>query len=234
MKKNQPVRRNKADSAMPATIQKTHGGITTLDAVEEKIITLRNQLVLLDSDVAALYEVQTKEINQAVKNNPKKFPSGYIFELDDGEASNLRSKFLTLEKQEPVKSFDRFDNEEVVNLRSKILTANLAMSRVSPKAFTEKGLYMLATILKGDKAINATIEIIEAFAKMRAMTRSIAELMKDHTNEQKQKDMVRRGEELFGGIIGNALDTVGTETSFELNLAAFKIKHTVKRTKTTT
>ena len=90
---------------------------------------------------------------------------------------------------------------------------------------------MLATILKGDKAIDTTIEIIEAFAKMREMTRAIVELMKDHQNEQKQKEMVRKGEELFGDIIGNALDTVGTETSFELNLAAFKIKHTVKRSK---
>jgi hypothetical protein len=105
----------------------------------------------------------------------------------------------------------------------------IKFSPALPKAFTEKGLYMLATILKSDRATATTLAIIEAFAKMRAMTRSIAELMKDHTNEQKQKDMVRRGEELFGGIIGNALDTVGTETSFELNLAAFKIKHTVRK-----
>jgi phage regulator Rha-like protein len=202
---------------MATAIQNTHMGEKTLNNAEEKIITLRNQPVLLDSDVAALYEVQTKEINQAVKNNPKKFPQGYIFELDKKEVENLRSKILTLEKQQPVKNFDRFDK--------------LKHSTVSPKAFTEKGLYMLATILKGDKAINTTIEIIEAFARMRAMTRSIAELMKDHENEQKQKEMVRKGEELFEDIIGNALDTVATETSFELNLAAFKIKHTVKRSK---
>jgi hypothetical protein len=53
--------------------------------------------------------------------------------------------------------------------------------------------------------------------------------MKDHENEQKQKTVIQKGEELFGDIIGSALDTVGTETSFELNLAALKIKHTVKR-----
>jgi len=172
--------------------------------IEEKIILLRNQLVLLDSDVAVLYDVQTKEINQAVRNNPKKFPLGYIFELN---------------------------KQEVTYLRSKILTTNLAKSRVLPKAFTEKGLYMLATILKGDRAINTTIEIIEAFAKMREMSMSIVELMKDHENELKQKTLVQKSDELLGYIIGNALDTVDTETSFELNLAAFKIKHTVKRTK---
>ena len=180
------------------------GEIVKFNQVEEKIITVRNQPVLLDSDVAVLYDVKTKEINQAVKNNPEKFPKGYIFELDD---------------------------KEVVDLRSKILTTNLSMSRVSPKAFTKKGCYMLATILKGEKATKTTIDIIEAFDKMQEMSDSIVELMKDHQNEQKQKEMVLKGEELFGDIIGNALDTVGTETSFELNLAAFKIEHTVKRSK---
>ena len=163
---------------------------------------------MLDSDVAELYEVQTKEINQAVRNNPRKFPQGYIFELDKDEYKSLRSKILTLEKQ-----------------------GRGQHVKYTPKVFTEKGLYMLATILKGDKAIDTTIEIIEAFAKMRAMSKSIVELMKEHENEQKQKTLVQNSEELFGDIIGNALDTVDTETSFELNLAAFKIKHTVKQSK---
>ena len=90
---------------------------------------------------------------------------------------------------------------------------------------------MLATILKSPKATETTIAIIEAFEKMQEMSMSIVELMKDHENEQKQKTLVQKGEELFGDIIGNALDTVDVETSFELNLAAFKIKHTVKRSK---
>ena len=178
--------------------------IVQFNDVEEKIIILRNQPVLLDSDVAALYEVQTKEINQAVKNNPQKFPQGYIFKLD---------------------------KKEVTDLRSKILTTNLTMSRVLPTAFTKKGCYMLATILKSPKATQATLDIIEAFEKMQEMSIAIVELMKDHENEQKQKTLVQKGEELFGNIIGNALDTVDVETSFELNLAAFKIKHTVKRSK---
>ena len=93
--------------------------------MEEKIITLRNQQVILDCDVAELYGVATKEINQAVRNNPEKFPEGYIFELDNQELSDLRSKFLT---------------------------AKFKMTRQLPKAFTEKGLYMLATILKSPKA----------------------------------------------------------------------------------
>jgi len=178
--------------------------VVRFSQVEEKVIVVRNQSVMLDSDVAFLYGVETRDINKAVKNNPSKFPEGYIFELD---------------------------NKEFVDLRWKFSTTNLSKTRVLPKAFTEKGLYMLATILKGDRAIDTTIEIIEVFAKMRAMSKSIIELMKDHENEQKQKILVQKGEELFEDIIGSALDTVDTETSFELNLAAFKIKHTVKRSK---
>jgi len=180
--------------------------IVRFNRVEEKIIKLHNQNVLLDSDVAALYEVQTKEINQAVRNNPTKFPKGYILDISLDEYKSLRSKNLTLEKQ-----------------------GRGQHAKYAPKAFTKKGCYMLATILKGDKATQTTIDIIEAFDKMEEMKTSIIELMKDHNNEQKQKAMVEKGEALFSDIIGDALDVVGTETSFELNLAAFKIKHTVKR-----
>ncbi len=95
--------------------------MTNIIEVENKIITLRDQQVILDSDVAELYGVQTKEINQAVRNNPEKFPQGYIFQLENQEFKDLRSKFLTTKYQK---------------------------TRQLPKAFTEKGLYMLATILK--------------------------------------------------------------------------------------
>ena len=96
------------------------------------IITLRNQQVILDCDVAELYGVETKEINQAVRNNPEKFPEGYIWAIDDQE------------KNELVKNFDRFEKQK--------------HSSVLPRAFTEKGLYMLATILKSPQAIQTTIE----------------------------------------------------------------------------
>ena len=178
--------------------------IVKFNQVEDRIITVRNQNVILDSDVAALYGVETRDINKSVKNNPDKFPEGYIFELD---------------------------NKEFTNLRWKNSTANLAKTRVLPKAFTKKGCYMLATILKSPKATQTTLAIIEAFEKMQEMSMSIVELMKDYENEQKQKALMQKSEELFGDIIGSALDTVDTETSFELNLAALKIKHTVKRSK---
>jgi hypothetical protein len=122
-------------------IEKFMTDIIRFNQVEDKIFVLRDQNVIFDSDVAALYGVQTKEINQAVRNNPDKFPSGYILEVD---------------------------NKEFARLRSKILTANVsAKSRVLPKAFNEKGLYMLATILKGKKATQTTIELNLAMLKVK-------------------------------------------------------------------
>ena len=109
--------------------------------VEKKIITVRNKKVILDSDVAELYDVLTKEINQGVRNNPRKFPEGYVFELTEDE------------KNEVVKNFDHLQK--------------LKFSPQLPKAFTEKGLYMLATILKSDQAVDTTIAIVEAYAKLK-------------------------------------------------------------------
>ena len=113
------------------------------DQVQEKIITIRDQKVIVDADVAELYGVETKRINEAVKNNPEKFPKGYLFELNKQE------------KNELVENFDQFK-------KLKHATASL-------KVFTEKGLYMLATILKSSKAVETTLAIIDTFAKMREL-----------------------------------------------------------------
>ena len=125
--------------------------MTNILEVENKIITLRDQQVILDSDVAELYGVQTKEINQAVRNNPEKFPEGYIWELTEEERLFLRSKILTL------KNPGRGQH-----------------SKYPPKAFTEKGLYMLATILKSSQAVETTIAIVEAYAKLNVVIRHCA------------------------------------------------------------
>ena len=170
--------------------------------VEEKIITLRNQQVILDCDVAELYGVATKEINQAVRNNPEKFPEGYIFELD---------------------------NQELSDLRSKILTAKFKMTRQLPKAFTEKGLYMLATILKSPKAVQTTIAIVEAYAKLKELSRVIVEIPQQEDDTIVQKQLLHRGGQLVEDIIADMLPRKSTETSFELNLAMFKLHHSVRR-----
>lgn len=128
-------------------------------------VELRNQKIILDSDVAILYGVQTKEINQAVKNNPNKFPNGYIFSL------------TTKEKTELVKNFDQFNS--------------LKHSTSTPKAFTEKGLYMLATILKGEKATQTTVATIETYANLKNISRTINELSKTNDENKKQQLLKR-------------------------------------------
>ena len=172
--------------------------------IEKQIIVIRNLPVLLDSDVAGIYGVETRRINEAVKNNPDKFPAGYIMEVQQDE------------KNELVENFDRFNK--------------LKHSTVCPTAFTEKGLYMLATILKSKKATEKTIEIIETFARMRELSR-IVEKMVQEPDKEKQKSLMKRSGELIGDILDNDLELTDTETSFELNLAMLKFKHTAKRSK---
>lgn len=100
--------------------------IAKFENLNELIIEIRNEKVLLDADVAVIYGVETKRINEAVKNNPDRFPSGYVIELNE------------YDKNELVENFDRFNR--------------LKHSSTTPRAFTEKGLYMLATILKSQQA----------------------------------------------------------------------------------
>ena len=171
--------------------------------VEEKIITLRNQQVILDCDVAELYGVETRDINKSVKNNPEKFPEGYIFELDENE------------KNELVEIFHRFDRQK--------------HSTTMPKAFTEKGLYMLATILKSPKAVQTTIAIVEAYAKLKELSRVIVEIPQQEDDTVVQKKLLHRGGQLVEDIIADMLPKKSSETSFELNLAMFKLRHSVRR-----
>lgn len=171
------------------------------DLVQDKIIRLRDENIILDYAVAEVYGVETREINQAVKNNPAKSPKGYTFELT---------------------------RQEVIDLRSKNLIANSSKSRTMPKAFTEKGLYMLATILKGDRATKATISIIEAFAKLRELSRAVGELTKA-PDQYVQKSLMEKSGEIMADLFGEDMQTNETETEIELNFAVLKLKHTIKR-----
>jgi len=175
--------------------------IVKFSDVEEKIIIIRNEKVILDSDVAALYGVETMRVNEAVKNNPDKFPAGYILELNKKE------------KQEVIEIFDN---------------PKIKFSPALPKAFTEKGLYMLATILKSPRATQTTIAIVEAFAKIRELSRTIAELS-ESPEEFKQKSLMQKSGDIIADLMGEEMKTSDTETSIELNFAVFKFKHTVKR-----
>jgi len=177
--------------------------INKTEQIENKILNIRNQNVILGNDVAELYGVETRDINKAVSNNPNKFPKGYVFELQNAEKQYVVENFHHLEK--------------------------LKFSPVTPKAFTEKGLYMLATILKSEKATETTIEIVETFAKMRELSRTIEQLP-DEKNEEKQKSLMQRSGELINELFSNKnRQATGSETSVEFNLAMIKVKHSVKQ-----
>lgn len=186
----------------------------SVEDVQDKIIVLRGEPIILDRNVAELYGVQTREINQAVKNNPEKFPTGYIFVLSDEEVSDLRSKFLTTNLQD--------NGNKGVNLSSK--------SRYNPVAFTERGLYMMATILKSKQAVQTTLAIIDTFASVKELARTIRALNETEQQEE-QKGLLKKSGELIGEILGNGMTTAETETELELNLAILKVKHKFTRKK---
>lgn len=173
-----------------------------LSKVEEKIITLRQQQVILANDVAELYGVETREVVQAIKNNPDKFPEGYVFNITSSE------------KEEVIKIFDNL--------------SKLRFSPSLPKAFTEKGLYMLATILKSPRAVQTTLAIVETFAKLRELTRTVA-LIPSAQEQSEQKTLLQHCSDVLDDLITHNMPVKSSETSFELNFAMLKMKHTVKR-----
>jgi hypothetical protein len=175
--------------------------VIKIEELEEKILEIRGQRVLLDRDVAEIYKVETKRINEAVKNNPEKFPQDYHLVLDESEFADLRSKFST---------------------------TSFAKTRVAPKAFTEQGLYMLATILKSPVATQASIAIIETFSRFRDLSRNIKQLSNVH-DKVEQKSLMQKSGELIAELLDDDLQTSDSETTIELNFAVLKFSHTVKK-----
>ena len=177
--------------------------VNLFEQVQKRITNLRDNQVILDVDIAELYNVETKRINEAVKNNPDKFPEDYMFKLTQEEVRYLRS------------------NNSATNISPK--------SRTLPNAFTEKGLYMLATILKSKQATQVTFAIIETFANVRQLKQELRTL--HNTEQQVQQSKIQQFGELLSNIVMPDLETSETESSLEINFLIGKIKHTVKRVK---
>ena len=187
--------------------------IIKFESIENKLIKYHDEFVIVDKDIAELYNVATKEVNQAVSNNPRKFPRGYVMELTKEEKTEL------------VKNFDRF--------------SKLKHSTVNPKVFTEKGLYMLATILTSEKAIQTTLNIIETFAKVKELSRNINSIMKI-ADENVQKELANKSNKILEEIIEIEPDiladdedgeVIETTTKFEFNLGFAKVSKSIKKVK---
>ncbi|MDD3775779.1 MAG: ORF6N domain-containing protein [Sulfurovaceae bacterium] len=186
-------------------------GEVVFEDIKNKLIRYKNEFVLLDSDIADIYGVQTRDINKAVANNPDKFPDGYVMQLTKEEKTEVVESFHHLEK--------------------------IKFSPYLPKVFTEKALYMLATILKSKQAIKATIGIIETFAKIKELSRNINALENAKTQEE-QNTIAKNIGEIFENIIDiepatekSGDEMIEVENRIELNIGFVKVSRTVKSKK---
>lgn len=187
--------------------------VITTERVRSLLVAIRGQMVLLDRDVAALYEVQTKEVNQAVRNNPDKFPAGFVFQLNSLELENWKSKILTSNLSEEA-----------------LLSVKMGMRKL-PYAFTERGLYMLATILKGRAATRATLAIVDTYARVREMSQTMEALQRVQDGGEEQRSLLQKTGELLADIVGKNLATKSCETEIEFNFALVKIRRRYVSTK---
>lgn len=175
--------------------------------VSNKIIDIRGRNVILDSDVASLYGVETKRVNEAVNRNLEKFPQGYIMQLTDLEWNLLKSQFAT----------------SIKGGKTKL-----------PIAFTERGLYMLATILKSPQATETTIAIIDTFAKVRELNQAIMSIQNIPSKPSEQKSLMEKAGHLMADLVfanNNELQLKESETTLEIGFPFIKFKQLVKKSK---
>ena len=168
--------------------------LSDADSIRSRILTIRGVQVLLDRDLAELYGVPTKVLNQAVKRNIERFPERFMFKLAKEDVDNLRSQIE--------------DSNAATSLRSQIVTLNRRQGqhlKYMPYAFTEQGIAMLSAVLKSETAITVSIRIMDVFVAMRRTLASLAPLLsRIETTERRQlrlEDAQARNEERFKLIL---------------------------------
>jgi hypothetical protein len=136
--------------------------IVPSERIDRSIYLIRDEKVMLSHDLAALYEVETKVFNQAVRRNIDRFPEDFMFQLSKEEYEILRSQFVT---------------------------SSSGGQQYRPYAFTEQGVAMLSSVLRSERAVKVNIEIMRAFVKLRALLASHEDLRKKiESMEQKYDD----------------------------------------------
>jgi hypothetical protein len=158
--------------------------------IQNRIYTIRGVQVMLDEDLAEIYQVQTKVFNQAVKRNSNRFPENFRFQLTDKEWEYLRSQIVTLNSSNPLRS----QNVTLESQRGK-------HRKYLPYAFTEQGVAMLSAVLRSDTAVNISIQIMQAFVEMKKFIANNALLFQRLENvELKQMETDRKVLQLFSAI----------------------------------
>ncbi|NCO01956.1 MAG: ORF6N domain-containing protein [Epsilonproteobacteria bacterium] len=163
--------------------------------IKDKIFTIRGMQVMLDRDLAELYEVETKVLNQAVKRNENRFPDDFRFQLSEAEYQNLRSQIVTSSEQNSLRS------------QSVTLESNRGKhTKYLPYAFTEQGVSMLSAVLKSDIAVEISVKIIRSFVNMRKLISNNALVFQRlETLEQKQFTNDEKFNKLFEAIEAKSL-----------------------------
>lgn len=137
--------------------------VVALRGIQGVILDIRGQKVILDNDLAVLYGVTTKALNQAVRRNAERFPDDFAFQLTPQEVARLRSQIVTSNTQ-------KVDNQHVDMNRSQIVTGSgRGGLRYRPFAFTEHGALMAANVLRSPKAVEMSVFIVRAFVQMRGV-----------------------------------------------------------------
>jgi hypothetical protein len=142
--------------------------------IEPLILTLRGQKVILDADLAGLYGVQTKVLNQAVKRNADRFPEDLVFQLTEQEWRNLKSQIVT-------SSLEHAEADDIGSLRSQFVTLKTGRGqhrKYMPFAFTEHGALMAAMVLNSQEAVAMSLFVIRAFVRMREQLAANAAILK--------------------------------------------------------
>jgi len=175
------------------------------ETIKTKIYTIRGMQVMLDRDLAELYDVETKVFNQAIKRNSDRFPQNFMFQLTEEEHQNLRSQFVTssLRSQFVTSSlrsqFVTLDEQD--SLRSQNATLEHGGRRYLPYVFTEQGVAMLSAVLRSKTAIQMSIHIINAFVEMRRFISNNALIFQRLDSlEQKQTKTDKKVEVILSAI----------------------------------
>lgn len=148
-----------------------------IERIEQKIYVIRGERVMLDSDLAEIYGVETKMFNRAVKRNINRFPEDFMFQLTAEEYESLRFQIGT-SNDDSLKFQIGISNDE--SLRSQFATSKKGRGgrRYLPNVFTEHGAIMAANILNSEKAVTASVQVVRAFVKLRQILASNTELAK--------------------------------------------------------
>ncbi len=143
-------------------MKKSKEALIPQETVESKIFSIRGKRVMIDRDLANLYQVETKVLNQAVKRNIQRFPEDFMFQLTREEFNSLRSQFVTLKRGQH--------------------------SKYLPYAFTEQGVAMLSSVLNSERAIQVNIQIMRAFIKLKEMLSTHKDLKQKIEEMEKKYD----------------------------------------------